>query len=90
MNTCGARVLITVVNDTVYYATRGEYDDKGDVYLFGVSIYGGAGELLVALSRGKMFLWSCSFLLYAACRSAPVPLLCVSVHLLCRNKKDCL
>ena len=49
MNVYNGGFVIAVVNDTVYYATAGEYSDNGaggNTYLFGVSIYGGTPELL--------------------------------------------
>ena len=48
MNAGGDGVVITVVNETVYYATLGEYSDNGNVHLFGVSIFGGASEHLAS------------------------------------------
>ena len=48
MNTGGDGVVIAVTNDTVYYATAGEYSDRGNVYLFSVSTSGGTGELLAS------------------------------------------
>ena len=50
MNLYDEGFVVAVANDTVYYATLGDYgaDDGtiGNTYLFGVSIYGGASELL--------------------------------------------
>ena len=48
MNTSGDGVVIAVANDTVYYATLGEYNAIGNIYLFGVSINGGSEELLAS------------------------------------------
>jgi|GEM_PF-1769849 len=47
-NTYGDGYVMAVVNDTIYYATSGEYSENGNTFLFGVSIHGGTGELLAS------------------------------------------
>ena len=48
MNTYGDGSVISVVGDTVYYLTSGEYGDTGNVFLFGVSINGGDSALMAS------------------------------------------